>query len=258
MSRPVDLNPSQFSQHERALEARFINEQLRKNESSLADDAPERLTTDFAHTTDAVNFLLALLSCPPDLRSFIDALIGVSGYRAGKVEWFKASDAAVSHRADRSEKWIQMKRKKLSAWQTKHNFALIDIEDNRYQEGEKTPHKYRVHIARIAVETLLDARESDKWKRHKFNEAMMESAKTMLASLPEFPIYVKHRRSKAADAETTMEREMKCALTKLKKAKQTNELTGNHIQLSDTMIETLNQIKIVVGAIEKPRSAHEA
>jgi hypothetical protein len=252
MNRPIDLNPRQFNRHDRALEARFLKEQLRKNEPTLAEEQPQRLTTEFAHITDATNFLLALLACPPELRSFIDALVGISGYRAGTPDWFKASDAEISQRVGRCETWVQQQRKKLLAWQSQYNFVLVDIEDNQYKAGEKIPHQYRVHIARVAAETLLDARQSTNWQKRKFNEAMEDSAKTMLASLPEFFIHKKHRSSKVADAETMMEREMKYALTKLKKAQQTNESTGNHVQLNPSMIETLDQIKIVVGALENP------
>src|SRR5258705_6386404 len=133
MNSSVDMNPVEFNRHERAVEARFIKEQLRKNEATLTEQQPERLTTDFAHVTDETNFLLALWESPPAFRAFIDAVIGVAGYRAGKSEWFKASDKEIARRAGRSEKWVQMHRKEFLSWQKKHNVAFLDIEDNKYQ-----------------------------------------------------------------------------------------------------------------------------
>ncbi len=254
MKPTVDMSPTQFSRHERAVEARFIKEQLRRNDATLTEQQPERLTVDFAHITDATNFLLAKWESPPAFRAFIDVVIGIAGYRAGKSEWFMASDKELARRAARSEKWVQMQRKEFLAWQKKNNVAFLDIEDNKYLDGEKTPHKYRVHIARFAVETFLDARDSNNWQKHRFSEAMEESAKTMLDSIPEYPIHVKHKRSRSADAETTMVRELRFALTKLRRAKQTNELTGNHIELTVEMVDTIKQIRIVLEAIEKPQA----
>lgn len=69
MNRTVDLSPAQFNRHERAVEAGFIKDLLRKNEATLTDQQPERLTTDFAHITDATNFLLTLCESPPAFRA---------------------------------------------------------------------------------------------------------------------------------------------------------------------------------------------
>ena len=135
-------------------------------------------------------------------------------------------------------------------WQTQHNVALIDIEDNKYDRGEKTPHKYRVHIARLAAETTLDARDSLNWKHHRFDEAIEEAAKMTRDSLPEVPTHVKHKRTSRPDAETSMERNLRFALTKVRGAKRTNELTGNHIELNAKMLETIGNIRSELDALE--------
>ncbi len=160
MNQPVDMYPAQFKRHARAVEAKLTMAKLRANDPSLSDRAPERLTVDFAHTTDATNYLLSLWGCPPVFRGFIDAVIGVSGFRAAKNEWFKASDKQIADRADRSTKWVQGQRRDLLKWQTQHNVALIDIEDNKYDRGEKTPHKYRVHIEDIEARRNKEHRET--------------------------------------------------------------------------------------------------
>lgn len=160
MNQSVDMNPAQFNRHARALEARYITDQLRKNENPHSNEQPKRLSVDFAHVTDSVNFLLASWDCNLVLRGFIDAVIGVAGYRAGGDKWFKATDRKIALRANRSTKWVQNQRKQLVSWQTRHNVAPIDIEDNKYNQGDKRPHKYRVNIARLVVETILDAKDS--------------------------------------------------------------------------------------------------
>jgi hypothetical protein len=250
MNQVVDMYPAQFKRHARAVEARFVKAGLRKNDAPSSDEAPERLTVDFAHTTDATNHLLASWGCPPALRGFIDAIIGISGYRAAKNEWFKASDRQIAGRAIRCTKWVQNQRRDLLKWQTEHNVGLIDIEDNKYNEGEKVPHRYRVNIARLAAETTLDARDSLNWKHHKFDEALEEAAKTTRDSLPEVPIHVKHKRSARPDAQTNMERQLCCALTKVIGARQTNQLTGNNIELSAKMLETIANIRSELEALQ--------
>ncbi|HSP63795.1 MAG TPA: hypothetical protein VLQ90_12485 [Pyrinomonadaceae bacterium] len=251
MNQPVDMYPAQFKRHARAVEARSTKVALRENDASLSDQGPERLTVDFAHITDATNYLLSLWDFPPALRAFIDALIGLSGYRAAKNEWFKASDKQIAARANRkSTKWVQNQRKELVKWQSQRNVGLIDIEDNKYNQGEKTPHRYRVNIARFAADTILGARDSLNWKHHRFDEAMEEAAKTTRDSLPEVPIHVKHKRTARPDAETSMERQLRFALTKVKGAAQTQVLTGNHIDLSPGMLETIANIRSELDALE--------
>lgn len=251
MNQPVDMYPAQFKRHDRAVEVRSTKAALRENDASLSDQVPERLTVDFAHTTDATNYLLSLWDFPPALRAFIDALIGLSGYRAAKNEWFKASDKQIAARANRkSTKWVQNQRKELVKWQTQRNVGLIDIEDNKYNQGEKTPHRYRVNIARFATDTILDARDSLNWKHHHFDEAMEEAAKITRDSLPEVPIHVKHKRTSRPDAIRTMERQLKFALTKVKGAKRTNEQTGNRIDLNPGMLETIASIRGELDALK--------
>lgn len=258
MNQSVDMGPAQFRRHARAVESRSTKAVLRMNDTSVSDKEPERLTVDFAHTTDATNYLFASWGVPLVFRGFIDAIIGIAGYRAAKKEWFKATDKQIAARANRSTKWVQYQRTDFIKWQTQHNVGLIDIEDNKYDKGQKTPHKYRVNIARLAAETTLDAKDSLNWKHRRFDEAMEEAAKTTRDSLPEAPIHVKHKRSARPDAETKMGRQLSCALTKVIGARQTNQLTGNNIELSAKMLETMAMISNELEAIKlasRPKSS---
>lgn len=47
-----------------------------------------------------------------------------------------------------------------------------------------------------------------------------------------------------------MERQIRFALTKVKGAKRTNELTGNHINLNPKMLETIANIRSELDALE--------
>jgi len=242
MSLEFDMDPREFSRHNLAAESRFIMDELRKNDPQ-SEQHLDRLTVDYTHVTDSTNFLLAFCECPPEFRGFIDALVGLAGYRAKGGEWFKASDEEIARRANRrSTKWVQNQRKRFLKWQTRNNVAMVDIEDNKYNEGQPIPHKYRVNLARIAAESTLNARQSVNWGRNP-GIALQEAAQTMRDSLPEVPVHKRHRKSFRPDAETRIGQELSYALTKVKNAKQTNELTGNNIKLTPKMLETIANLR---------------
>lgn len=249
MSQVFDLGPSEFRRAARAAGSRIQSAERRK-ESDSANHEPEQLTADFAHSTDVLNFLLVLVGCPTDLRGFLDAVIGLAGYRAAKREWFSASDKLLARRADRSTKWVQIKRNQLTTWQKKSNIALIDIEDNIYNDGQKVPHKYRVNVARFAVEAMLDARVSSNWQRGRFDEALEEAAKIMLDSLPDIPMHKKHKQSYRLDALSAMMSALKVALTKIRKAKRMNEETGNQLDVTPEMQDIIGSIRTTLVEIE--------
>ena len=147
-----------------------------------------RLTTDFAHNTDAASFLLSAWGCPPEFRGFIDVIVGLSGYRAKSGEWFHASDEELSRRANRSTKWVQNQRQEFLKSQHQYNVAMVDIEDNDYNDGHPIPHRYRVNLPRIAAEVTLNARQSKTWGSNP-GIALEESAKILRDSLPEVPVH---------------------------------------------------------------------
>jgi hypothetical protein len=252
MNQAADMDGGEFHRRARAVESRLRNAELLQKEIPTGQKQPEQLTVDYAHVTDSTNFMLALLEFPPELHAFIDALVGIGGYRTASPEWFRATDKTIARRVNRCEKWVQLKRKELIDWQTKHNTALVDIEDNDYRDGEKVPHKYRVNIARLSAESTLDARVSPNWSRGRFDEALEQSAATVLDSLPEVPTHKKHRRIRP-DALTSMMRDLKFAHTKTKKAKQTNELTGNQLDLTSEMVGVIGGIRRTLDAIEGAR-----
>jgi hypothetical protein len=255
MKRECDMNQREFSRHRRAVgsrrdaeESRFILGELHKNQR--LQSTVEILVDDFAHVTDSTSFLLALWECPPEFRSFIDALIGIAGYRAKRGDWFAASDDDIRRRANRSKKWVQIQRRDFQKWQQHNNVAMVDIEDNNYNDGHPIPHRYRVHLARLAAESTLNARQSRTWHVNP-GIALEEAAQTMRDSLPEAPVHRRHRKSSTPDAEKQMERDLSFALTKVRRAKQTNELTGNHIELNTKMLETIENIRTGLDALEK-------
>ena len=247
MSQSFDMDPWEFKRHIRAVESRSTNAELRKKETSQSDPQVGSITTDFAHCTDSTSFLLGLWGCPPEFRGFIDALIGVAGYRAGHCKWFSASDNEVASRANRSTKWVQNMRRGFLEWQKRQNVAMVDIEDNDYNDGHPIPHKYRVNVARAAAESTLNARQSRQWGVNP-GIALEEAARTMRDSLPEVPVHRRHKKSSRPDAATKMSQDLSFALTKVRKAKQTHKLTLNHVELDAKTLETIANIRIELDA----------
>src|SRR5260370_27648382 len=107
---------------------------------------------------------------------------------------------------------------------------MVDIEDNDYNDGHPIPHKYRVNVARSAAESTLNARRSRQWGVNP-GIALEEAARTMRDSLPEVPVHKRHNKSSRPDAQRNMAQDLSFALTKVRRAKQTKELSLNRIEL---------------------------
>jgi hypothetical protein len=243
------MDQLQFSRHRRAVGSRRDAEESRRilaalHKNQRPESTLEILVEDFTHVTDETNFLLALWECPPEFRTFIDALIGLAGYRAKRNEWFSASDKEIARRANRrSTKWVQIQRKEFLKWQNRNNVAMMDVEDNSYNDGHPIPHRYRVHLASIAAESTLNARQSRTWGVNP-GIALEEAARTMRDALPEAPpVHRSYQRSRRPDAEQQIERQLGLASTMVKKTIETNRATGYNVELNPVMLERIEEIK---------------
>ncbi len=162
------------------------------------------LLDDFGHATDATSLLLAHQSCPPEFRAFIDAVIGavrISSKKADSAGYVEVDDKTLAKRAGRSTKWVQQHRNDLRAWQHKHDVALIDIRDHyREPDGTPHPHAYKIHIDRLAVDTVIEARRTPGWNSDP-NAAMEATARRISDSAPTFHPRKQKKRRKRSDAE---------------------------------------------------------
>jgi hypothetical protein len=167
--------------------------------------------TDFGQATDAACFLLADVQCPPEHRAFVDCLIGVAG---GRVDWFEASDEIIAMRAAKSCKWVQRHRDEFDAWQRENLCTLIEVRDNFTDaEGKRHPHRYRVHISRLAVETMLEARLDSLAFQKNPGLAIERAARAKRDSVPNMPPRQRRGRKREPDAETTINKNLKMAAT---------------------------------------------
>jgi hypothetical protein len=188
-----------------------------------ADDANS--VANFGHTTDAANFLLADIECPPELRAFIDALIGVAG---GRADFFTAGDELLAARLGRSTKSVQRHRDELARWQKTNNMTLAEIEDEFTDgDGKRHAHRYRVHLGRIAVETCNDARASEKWRANP-GIALAEAARKKRNDLPELMPRKRRGSKRRPDAETQINAKLRTARTLIEKAAAM--IGGIHLQ----------------------------
>jgi hypothetical protein len=179
------------------------------------------LVSDFNLTTDAANFILADVECPIEHRPFIDALIGVAGQR--NDDWFKASDKTVAARMGRSAKTVARHRDDLEAWQRANKITFVEIQDQYTDaDGKRHPHRYRVHLSRLAVETVLDAQTSAQWRMNP-GVAMADAARAKRDSLPDMPSRTRRGKKREPDAEAMIAKNLKTAATLIKKAADMRE-----------------------------------
>jgi hypothetical protein len=247
-----DLREAEFRRHEQA-HLRRGNLALLRNATASSDEKQtaehtdihqndvdaeraKRLIGDYGHTTDAASLLLAGANCPPEHRGFIDAVVGVAGDR---TEWFSVTDDVLAKRAGRSTKWVQTHRKELLEWEHKNDITFIEIEDSYTDaDGTRHAHKYRVHLAKYAADTKLDAEHSAEWYRNP-GKALEAAAETYRDSLPTMPARKKRRRAYTPSAAQIIERELKRARTCLEKVLNLQPMDGSLAAMNAELLATL-------------------
>ena len=172
-------------------------------------------TADFAHATDATSFLLAFDDFPPELRGFVDALIGLAGSRTA---WFSATDELIGERMNRSTRTVSRHREEFFAWQAAKGVTWVEAEDHYTDSaGQRHAHKYRVHLHRLAVETAEEARSSAQWFVNS-GVAIKQAAINKRDAAPNMPARKQRGRKRDPDAETLIRKKLKTAATLLREA----------------------------------------
>jgi hypothetical protein len=211
------------------------------NSTDSPDASTEKLLADFGHATDAANLLIAHQQCPPEFRAFIDAVIGarsVATSQAAPDAFIEINDATLAKRAGHSTKWVQEWRNKLRDWQNKNDVSFIDIKDHyREPDGTSHAHAYRVHIDRLAIEAMLEARSTAQWTKDPHG-AMEGAARNVGERTPNFQARKQKKRAKRSDAEI--------AESKLRQAAKLIEAVADSIGFNatwpdDTTLEKLRQ-----------------
>jgi hypothetical protein len=219
---------------------------------SAPDDETQALMADFGHTMASANVLLAEYEDFTEAyRLLVDVLIGLAGDRS---DWFEANDKLIGMHAGRSAKWVQTTRKDFIAWQQKHYASVVDIEDHLYdpQNGNQ-PHKYRVHLARLAAEATLDARASREWTAHP-GKALEQSAKNLRLMLPP-PMHKRRKPDRPVDAASQINRKLKHIGTLMDRVDEIREATGGQVELDLAVIEDLeNRLAVLKAAAVDPFS----
>jgi hypothetical protein len=206
MSTPfIDFEEREYERHEEAGERRQHLKIVRgvltgEDENDALDREAAILTQDFADTTDAASLLLTHLKFAPQLRAFVDAVIGAAG---GSDDFVEITDEVLAERLGRSTKSVQRYRDEFR--ELKDHGAVIEIKDNWRdpQTLESHAHTYRVHIDKLAVEAMQNARISPEWNRDRRGrlKALEEAAQTVGDSAPCFPPRKVKKRRKPSDAE---------------------------------------------------------
>lgn len=135
--------------------------QADKEQMTLIASQPDSEIAEFNYSTDAASLWLSYCRMPPRLRGFVDAINGLAGERG---DWFEATDIRIGKRMGRSTKTVQRDRDDLNDWQKENRVTFIEIEDHvTDSRGRRHPHKYKVHLPRLAVEAKREAQASSRW-----------------------------------------------------------------------------------------------
>jgi len=167
-----------------------------------ADAAAVALLDDYGHATDATSLLLAHQACPPQHRAFIDAVIGavrVSAREADAGGFVEINDKVLAARAGKCTKTVAGWRDEFRQWAD--HTAIMEIKEHyREPDGTPHPHAYKVHIDKLAVEAVLEARRSPEWNNDP-RATMETTAKRIGDSAPTFTARAKKTRRKQSDVE---------------------------------------------------------
>jgi hypothetical protein len=230
--------------------------QARRASLAAKPETVEEMAATYNLSTDAANLLLAEHGLPPELRPFVDAVVGVSGDRVGI--WFPASDETLASRVDKDKRTISRQREKYLEWMKKSQIALVDVREHKYQTGEVTkPHEYRVNFSRQVAETVLEAEKRGEWKTNK-GLALEASAADVKASdlLPDHTTDEKRTRKPRRDAEALIKRKLRTMVTLGKKSLSIHKATGKNAAIDrDAFAElerTMTELCTTVEAQEGP------
>jgi hypothetical protein len=219
---------------------------------SKPDEEVVQLLADFGHTMASANVLMAEYEDFTEAyRLFVDVMIGLAGDR---TDWFEAADKLVAAHAGRNEKWVQRTRKDFMAWQKDRKMSYVDIADHVYDptNGNK-PHQYRVQVARIAAEAMLDARASREWRQHP-GKALEASTNNLRSMLP-FPVHTRRKPERPADAARLINRKLKHIGTLMSRVEEIQEATGGQVEIDLKVIEDLeNRLAVLKAAALDPLS----
>ncbi len=118
------------------------------------------LARGIAEGTDGVSFIIAELDNRPEMRAFVDAVIGATGGSDGFVE---ITDEVLAGRLGRSTKTVQEHRIKFRELD-KHGL-LIEIKEHwRHPETHAShPHAYNCKVTLLAAEAVENAKLSTLW-----------------------------------------------------------------------------------------------
>jgi hypothetical protein len=224
MSLPKNLIPNNSeSDDSRA----WIHKARREAASSngITDAPVVALAQDFALTTDAANLVIAYLDNRPQMRAFVDAVIGATG---GEPYFVEITDEELAKRLGRTTKTVQNYRNEFR--EISEHGLLIEIKDNWRdpQTHESHPHAYKCKITALAVEATQNARQSSQWThdRKKRLKVLEDASAKVSAGATLGALRKAKRQKKPTDAEVVT-RKLRMATNAMKDAAKRRDMVKN-------------------------------
>jgi hypothetical protein len=203
---------------------------------------------EFAHTTNAVTYILSAAGCPTKFRDYIDCLIGIA---EGKTD-FIATDKQITSKRKvakttdpnaTNKDWARDKRRDLLKWQKENELYFLDYKEGIYNKkvNRKGPSHFRLHLVDYVQQVVAEAKKKKfLWKINP-TTAIQQAAQEFINVLRTQP--VKEQETNFLDPRTEVLRKMNGAKTMLENAKQLLEKYNFELSKDDELLVTsLEQI----------------
>lgn len=178
----------------------IVRTHINDDEYQVVDLDLENFGRELGYHRAAQNAIYNWLELPEGLEKYIDAVIamaldeGSRKFSATNLELAQQLFIGKRGSKDYAKKWITDKKKKLQNWQSFNNVLLIDVEDGAFDPVKRKNHptNYRIYIVDMILETVVEAKDSDDWKkarnRYHKNKAIRRAARKIALKAKESPL----------------------------------------------------------------------
>jgi len=198
--------------------------------------------------TDAIQFILKTVDCPPKVRNLIDILLGIS---EGRLDFETTRKEIASRLRDTyglveqesAIKAVQRMLRQLKKWQEDNQLNLIEyLHGSRNKEGTIiNKSRYHLHIIPIADEVIALAKTYPLWDidRAKAIDSAVMALKSIFAPHPVMP---QKRRSGKLPRSKKIEMNIRAGITNFRNAMQILEEDKSIIVIDDKVVDEIEGI----------------
>jgi hypothetical protein len=205
------------------------------NEAEPNGLIPEATTAEtVSDVADATIAILQMFRVPVELLPFALAVIAAA---SGETEWFSCPDRVLGERAlsddtrspEAKKKWVQRRRGEWIEWQTATSFVLIECAPGGMVKDVRHESRYRAHLLAFVRDCVALVRATGGHNDNRENSFKSAALKVLPDAMKKLAkAQARHERFNRPrqDAEARINRNLKTALSYLKKAVETVRNSG--------------------------------